>query len=71
MIGGFRKAHWNGSTPELRQLATLQMAQKWVDKEYPAKWIANAAYIANVKEPKTIKKWTRWYQKQRRSDVAW
>jgi hypothetical protein len=70
MVGGFRRAHRNGSTSELRQLAAFQMAQEWVEKGYPAKWIADAAYIANIEEPKTIKEWTRWYQKQRRSDVA-
>ena len=70
MVGGFRRAHRNGSTPELRQLAAIQMAQEWVEKGYSTRWIVDAAYTANVDDPKTIKYWVRWYQKRRRSDVA-
>ncbi len=70
MIGGFRKAYRNSSTPELRIFSSLQMAQEWIEKGYPTKWIINAAYTANVNDPKDIKTWINWYKKKWNSGLA-
>ncbi len=46
------------------------MAQEWIEKNYPIKWIVDAAYIADIEDPKAIKTWTTWYRKKWNSGLA-